>query len=318
MKISNGVKIKFLVLAALTVFLTVGVALAQFDGDGMELDPAQFGITGEKINSLMTAPTGKMTDEIDLEIVARISVCLKGTAMSEEEFKALAAPYDVTGGEFAAYHWQRLRGGEGASQLLEKWAARMPGLVAAAKARGCKFGTEPEPSVPAKCSGSCSVGNVCPANAINKGAVDCRPYRQCHRCGFLGWKKCCEDVPTTCCEYSKPVTDCSGGMCTYDACPGLTQEVGPANCGEAEDCETGWGFRWGLGKYCQKKPTKCCLALDYIKCTGGTCQNSDACPRGFENVGMADCGSYEQEHNCGFFGLAKCKDPAPKTCCLPE
>lgn len=315
MKISNGVKIKFLIFAALTVFLTVGVAFAQFDTGGAGFDPTQFGITEDKIKDLMTASTGKMTDEIDLEIVARIAVCHKGTSISEEEFNILKSPYDITALEFVAYYIQRLRGGEGTSQFLEKWASRMPGLVAAVKAKGCKFETKPEPPAPEKCNGYCSIGNVCPSNAINKGLADCQPYRQCRSCGFLGWKKCCEYLPTTCCEYPKPVTDCSTGMCTYEDCPEGTQEVGLANCGEVEDCETCW---WGFAKCCTKKQTKCCLALNDTKCTAGTCQNSDTCPKGFKNMGMADCGFYEKAHSCGFLRLAQCKDPAPKTCCMPE
>jgi hypothetical protein len=314
MKNSNGIKIKFLIFVALTVFLTAGAVFAQFDADKTGFDPTQFGITEDKIKDLMTAPTGKMTDEIDLYIVARISVCLKGTAISEEKFRELAAPYNVTRAEFVAYYLQRLSGGEGTSQFLEKWVSKMPGLVAAVKAKGCKVEATPEPTAPNNCNGYCSIGNTCPTNAINKGLADCQPRQQCHSCGFFWLKKCCEYLPTVCCEYLKPVTDCSAGMCTYNDCPEGTQDVGLANCGELKDCETCWGF----AMCCEKKQTKCCMALNNTICTGGTCQNSDACPKGFKNIGMADCGSYDQLHSCGIFGLSKCKDPAPKTCCIPE
>jgi len=311
MKIFRGVKVKFLILAGLAIFLIAGGTFAQSDAGGIGIDQMLF---GETIESLMTASTGKMTDEIDLEIVARISVCYKGTAMSEAEFRNLVTPYNVTGVEFAAYHWQHLRGGKEASYFLEKLASRMPALIAAVKAKGCKFGTNPEPPVLEKCNGYCAIGNVCPVNAINKGLSDCQPHQQCHSCGFFGLKKCCEYLPTTCCEYPKPVTDCSIGLCTYNDCPEGTQDAGLANCGEENDCETCWGF----GKCCKKKQTKCCMAVNYTKCAQGTCQNSDACPKGSKNIGMADCGSYEKTHSCGFFGLFKCKDSVPKTCCLPK
>ncbi|OGF20732.1 hypothetical protein A2316_02585 [Candidatus Falkowbacteria bacterium RIFOXYB2_FULL_38_15] len=307
-------KIKLLILAALIVFLATGTVFAQLDTDGTGFDPTQFDITKDKTKNFMTAPTGKMTDEIDMEMVARISVCHKGTSISEKEFNVLKVPYDITSLEFVAYYIQRLQGGEGASQFLEKWASRMPGLVAAVKAKGCKFGVEPEPSALEKCNGYCSMSNVCSAGAINKGLTDCQSQKKCHSCGFLGLKKCCEYLPTTCCEYPKPVTDCSTGMCTYNDCPEGTQEVGPANCGEAEDCET----CWGLFKCCKQKQTKCCMAIDNTECARGTCQNGNTCPKGFKNAGMADCGSYEEVHSCGFWGIAECKDPAPRTCCQPE
>ncbi len=307
-------KIKFLVLAILVVFLIAGTVFAQLDTDEMGFDITQlFG--QQEMGSLLTAPTGKMTDEIALYIVARISVCLKGTSISEEKFRELAAPYNVTGAEFVAYYTQRLGGGEGTSQFLEKWASRMPGIVAAVKAKGCKSTAPQESSAQEVCNGYCSVDKVCPSGATNKGSAGCQPQKQCRSCGFLGLRKCCEYLPATCCEYSKPVIDCATGMCTYNDCPLGTQNVGSANCGEAEDCETCW---WGFGKCCKKKPTKCCMAVNDTKCTAGTCQNGATCSKGFKSIGMTDCGSYEETHSCGFLGLSECKDPAPRTCCVPD
>lgn len=306
-------KIKFLILAAIMVFLITGTVFAQFDSGGMGFDPTQ--LVGTEGKNLLNAPTGKMTDEIDLAMVARISVCHKGGAISEKEFNILKSPYDITALEFVAYYVQRLQGGEGTNQFLERWASRMPGLVAAVKARGCKFETKPEPTAPEKCNGSCRTGNVCPANTINKGLADCQPQKQCRSCGFLGLRKCCESLPAVCCEYPKPVTDCSAGVCTYNSCPARTQDVGFANCGEKDDCRTCW---WGFAKCCEKKQTKCCMAPNYAECTGGTCENSDACPGGFKKMGTANCGFYEKVHSCGFLGLSKCADPVLRTCCVPE
>jgi hypothetical protein len=60
------------------------------------------------------------------------------------------------------------------------------------------------------------------------------------------------------------------------------------------------------------------MAVGGEKCDKGTCQESAACPAGYKSIGVADCGFYEKERACGFLGMSKCKDPAPKTCCVPE
>lgn len=307
-------KIKFLVLALLAIFLAAGTAFAQLGADQAGFDITQ--LIGQETGNLLNAPTGKMTDEIALEVVARISVCHQGKIISEEEFKILKAPYSITTVEFAAYYLQRLSsGGQGASQFLEKWASRMPGLVAAVTAKGCKFAASAEPAAPEQCQGYCAAGKACPSGTIDKGSTGCQPQKQCHSCGFLGLRKCCDYLPATCCEYPKPVNDCRAGLCTYDDCPEGTQAVGSADCEEAEDCKPCW---WGLLKCCQKKQTQCCLTINNTKCKAGTCQNSATCSKGFKSIGMADCGSYENIYGCGFLGHVQCQEPAPKTCCVPD
>lgn len=167
---------------------------------------------------------------------------------------------------------------------------------------------------PAKCNGYCTAG-ACAAGSFAKGTADCAPARTCLPCGFFGLKKCCEYQSTICCEYPEPVTDCSGGICTYDECPSGTVDVGIANCGKEKKCKTAC---WGFCKKCDKKQTRCCMAVGGEKCDRGTCQESGTCPVGYKSIGAADCGSYEKEYACGFLGMSKCKDPAAKTCCVPE
>ena len=217
-------KIKFLILAALMVFLITGMVFAQSDTGGAGFDPTQFGITEDKIKDLMTVPTGKMTDEIDMEIVARISVCHKGTSISEEEFNILKSPYDVTVLEFVAYYIQRLQGGEGTSQFLEKWASRMPGLVAAVKVNGCKFGTMPEPLALEKCNGFCSISS-CPSYA-DKIEGTCVRQKECEKCGFFGLLKCCKEKEAFCCK-AKPIETCS---CALKNCPAGMVPIGSKDC----------------------------------------------------------------------------------------
>jgi hypothetical protein len=169
----------------------------------------------------------------------------------------------------------------------------------------------PAPVPPEKCNGICSAGG-CLGGWATKNGTDCAPEQKCKACGFFGLKKCCEYQATTCCE---PVTTCKGGMCTYDDCPSGTLDIGYADCGKQKDCETCCS---GFGKKCKNKQTKCCVAVPAAKCDKGTCQKSSSCPAGQKSIGAADCGSYEKEHSCGFANMAKCKDPAPKTCCVPE
>ncbi len=307
-------KINLLFFALLAVFLVTGAVLAQSRSDEVGFDITQ--LISEETVDLLNAPTGNMTDEIALEIIARIYVCHKGDNISEEEFNGLKAPYDINTVEFSAYYIKRLySGSQSTSQFLEMWESRMPGLVADVEAGDCKFTTQSEQSTIEQCNGFCSVDEVCPIGSTDKGSNSCQPQEQCHSCGFLGLKKCCDYLPTICCEYPKPVEDCSTGLCTYNDCPEGTQIVGSANCGEVEDCKPCW---WGLTTCCEKKTTKCCMAINNTKCNTGTCQDSATCPDGFKNIGMADCGSYQNTYSCGFLGHIQCQDPAPKTCCVPE
>lgn len=170
------------------------------------------------------------------------------------------------------------------------------------------------PAAPEKCNGYCSAGG-CYAGSINKGAADCAPIQTCKACGFFGLKKCCEYQPQTCCEYPQPVSDCSSGICTYNECPSGTVDVGIASCGKEKKCKTGC---LGFCKKCDKKQTRCCMAAGGEKCDKGACQESAACPAGYKSIGAADCGSYEKTKNCGFLNMSKCKEPAARTCCVPE
>ena len=470
---------------------------------GGALDMAGY---GQAIEALMTAPTGKMTDDIYVEITARLAVCHKGTMVTDEVFNHLKDPYDVTPQEYAAFTYQNMEkyvqeADGAASGAAEGWIKKYERRKAELEKNGCVFNTTPDgeakspcmdadgddpgregevyyygetaragnehyvcepcryadacsgdfvieqicrdgkpadakhkcefgcfagrcltaaeadkqlcegqcletcpagtmdfaaggcpkkdgvdnvccqkvfdkpeafgtctgscvkssvcpegyeskgmdscvqeencykcglfnlftccdyaknvccapkadvsPVAPAKCNGYCTAG-TCAAGSFAKGAADCAPARTCKACGFFGLKKCCEYQATTCCEYPEPVSDCAAGICTYNECPSGTVDVGIANCGKEKKCKTGC---WGFCKKCDKKQTRCCMAVGGEKCDQGACQESDACPAGYKSIGAADCGSYEREKNCGFLGMSKCKEPAPKTCCVPE
>lgn len=170
------------------------------------------------------------------------------------------------------------------------------------------------PPSPSQCAGECVMGSKCPGRSLNKGVSGCESFQECKPCGFFGLKKCCKYVPTTCCEYPKPVTECSKGMCTYQECPSGMEDVGVADCGTIKECKT----CYLVGKCCKKKTARCCMAVNREICASGQCQKSGQCPTGYENIGPADCGSYQKEEDCGFAGWAKCKKPAPMTCCMPK
>jgi len=168
------------------------------------------------------------------------------------------------------------------------------------------------PPAPEQCAGECSMGDKCGAKMINKGPSGCESYQKCKPCGFLGLKKCCEYVPTTCCENPKPVTNCAKGVCTYEGCPAGMEDVGAANCGKKHKCHT----CYAVAKCCDDVQARCCMATGEASCAGGKCQKESTCPAGYKNVGPADCGPYNRKVDCGLF--SKCDRPAAMTCCMPE
>jgi hypothetical protein len=165
-----------------------------------------------------------------------------------------------------------------------------------------------------KCVGYYSPSGCMSNYAINTRA-DSQPDKNCHACGYLGFKKCCEYIPTVCCQLPAPITNCAAGMCASGECPSQTMNVGAADCGKIKECKTGCA---GFCKKCEQKEAKCCIAENYAKCDKGTCQEGDECPAGQKSIGMADCGSYEEKFNCGFLNFGSCKEAIPKTCCVPE
>ena len=165
-----------------------------------------------------------------------------------------------------------------------------------------------------QCAGECTMGDKCNGKAINKGTLNCESFQKCKPCGFFGLKKCCEYVPTTCCEQPKPITSCAKGMCTFENCPAGMEDVGQLNCGTKHKCHT----CYLVAKCCDDVPARCCMATGQATCAGGKCQKDSACPTGYKSTGPADCGSYEKSDPCGLLGMAKCNKPAPMTCCMPE
>jgi len=184
------------------------------------------------------------------------------------------------------------------------------------------------------CKGYCSA-NGCMSNYVVNASGGCESENNCHKCGFFGLKKCCDYLPTACCELPKPpaepesdldpdpkplaerqtVTSCATGICTYKDCPEGTEDIGQVDCGTKKKCKTGC---WGFCKECSNKQTKCCMATVPAKCDQDRCQNSGTCPSGTKSIGVADCGSFEKTKGCGFLNLANCKEPAPRTCCAPQ
>jgi len=111
-------------------------------------------------------------------------------------------------------------------------------------------------TTPAVCSGICTIHD-CPAGTEDVGASNCGVQKKCHRCGFLGLKKCCDKIQKKCCDPQNPVSSCEAGTCTIENCPEGTENCGGADCGVQKKCHR-CGFL-GLFKCCENFPASCCM-----------------------------------------------------------
>jgi hypothetical protein len=172
--------------------------------------------------------------------------------------------------------------------------------------RLCCVGASSLPAASEVCNGMCTAKLDCPPGWENTGRSGCALQKKCEKCGFLGLKKCCEYVLTSCCVPKTTPGVCSG-ICTIYDCPIGTEDVGVSNCGIQKQCKR-CGFL-GLKKCCDKIQTKCCNPQNPVSsCEGGT--------EGTENSGRADCGVQEKCKKCGFLGLFKCCEKIPASCCM--
>jgi len=272
-------------------------------------------------------PSGKMTDEVWLEITARIK-CLDRTLLSftKYEIKTIFDPFGVTPAEYQAYSEDIVKRME---DILKKnddeWTEEDLALA--------NLNKKLKPRIEELKKKNCVLEDGTPLSEDYNKPIEkpewwdekkCKLF-SCDNCYKVSedsswWEKyrcrsLCQGCPTS--PPPPPVEDCSG-FCSMENCPTYAKEI-TGVCAPQEKCRKCGLFK--LFKCCQDVPAVCCKMKNLVSsCTEGTC-TIDSCPEGTIYSGQADCGSQEKcKCKVKIFGVCfkrKCEQ-IQSFCCMPQ
>ncbi len=264
------------------------------------------------------SPSAEMTDDIWLEITARIK-CIDRIALifTKDEIKTIFEPFGVAPVEYQTYTEDILkRMEEVLKKSDEKWTEEdqaLAGLSEKLKQR-----------IEELKKNNCVLEDGTPISRDYNAPMEepegwdktkCKLFF-CDNCYKVTedsswWAKYrCKNLCAGCPSFPPPppVEDCLG-FCQGESCPAYADKI-TGQCAPQKKCHRCWIF----AKCCEEVPSVCCLTRPPEVCQGFCGLKS--CPEGTVSQGEKNCPSGKECHRCWI--IAKCCEKVPGVCCVSQ